>query len=640
MASCLRAPIVRPMLLRSPSLSASTSAVAGGFLQSLSATSPSVFVPPAWRNRFASAGSSANSASPAIRCESADPAVETRTAESAAEPEPSAKKGKAGKKGGGGGGGQGKGGGKGAASAEASKIASRSENFSRWYLDVIREAELADYGPVRGTMVIRPYGYAIWEAIQSWLDRKFKETGHENMYFPQFIPYSFIEKEASHVEGFSPELALVTIGGGKELEERLVVRPTSETIVNHMFAQWIQSYRDLPLLINQWANVTRWEMSTRPFVRTLEFLWQEGHTAHSSREEAEEEALRMVEVYRQFAWEQAAVPVIVGRKSPNETFAGAETTYTIEAMAGDRRALQAGTSHFLGQNFAKAFGSKYLAETGEQQYVWQTSWGVSTRMVGAVIMGHGDDMGLKLPPNLAPVQVSVLPPLFRGVSTRMVGAVIMGHGDDMGLKLPPNLAPVQVVIVPIWKAEGEKEVVLEAAGRAEGILRAAGVRVKLDKSEQRTPGFKFNFWEMKGVPVRIEIGPRDVAANTVVTARRDRPGKQGKKFGVSMGGDGRELVSHVQALLQEVQDGMLADAVAFRDSHIVDVTSYEELKEAIASSKWARGPWAGSNEDEQRVKEETGATLRCFPFEPKLSDATCFFTGNPATERAIFSRAY
>ncbi|CAI5501743.1 unnamed protein product [Closterium sp. Naga37s-1] len=610
MVSCLRAPIVRPMLLRSPSLSASTSAVAGGFLQSLSATSPSILLPPAWRNRFASAGSSANPASPAIRCESADPTVETRTAEglagSAAEPEDSPKKGKAGKKGGGGGGGQGKGGGKaggksGAASAEASKIASRSENFSRWYLDVIREAELADYGPVRGTMVIRPYGYAIWEAIQSWLDRKFKETGHENMYFPQFIPYSFIEKEASHVEGFSPELALVTIGGGKELEERLVVRPTSETIVNHMFAQWIQSYRDLPLLINQWANVTRWEMSTRPFVRTLEFLWQEGHTAHSSREEAEEEALRMVEVYRQFAWEQAAVPVIVGRKSPNETFAGADTTYTIEAMAGDRRALQAGTSHFLGQNFAKAFGTKYLAETGEQQYVWQTSW---------------------------------------GVSTRMVGAVIMGHGDDMGLKLPPNLAPVQVVIVPIWKAEGEKEAVLEAAGRAEGMLRAAGVRVKLDKTEQRTPGFKFNFWEMKGVPVRIEIGPRDVAANTVVTARRDRPGKQGKQFGVSMGGDGRELVSHVQALLQEVQAGMLADAVAFRDSHIVEVASYEELKEAIASSKWARGPWAGSNEDEQRVKEETGATLRCFPFEPKLFDATCFFTGKPATERAIFSRAY
>ncbi|CAI5475801.1 unnamed protein product [Closterium sp. Yama58-4] len=563
-----------------------------------------------WRSRFASAGSSTNSASPAIRCESADPTVETRTAEglagSAAEPEASAKKGKGGEKGGGGGECQGKGGGKaggksGAASAEASKIASRSENFSRWYLDVIREAELADYGPVRGTMVIRPYGYAIWEAIQSWLDRKFKETGHENMYFPQFIPYSFIEKEASHVEGFSPELALVTIGGGKELEERLVVRPTSETIVNHMFAQWIQSYRDLPLLINQWANVTRWEMSTRPFVRTLEFLWQEGHTAHSSREEAEEEALRMVEVYRQFAWEQAAVPVIVGRKSPNETFAGAETTYTIEAMAGDRRALQAGTSHFLGQNFAKAFGTKYLAETGEQQYVWQTSW---------------------------------------GVSTRMVGAVIMGHGDDMGLKLPPNLAPVQVVIVPIWKAEGEKEAVLEAAGRAEGILRAAGVRVKLDKSEQRTPGFKFNFWEMKGVPVRIEIGPRDVAANTVVTARRDRPGKQGKQLGVSMGGDGWELVSHVHALLQEVQDGLLADAVAFRDSHIVDVGSYEELKAAIASSKWARGPWAGSNEDEQRVKEETGATLRCFPFEPKLSDATCFFTGKPATERAIFSRAY
>lgn len=479
------------------------------------------------------------------------------------------------------------------------KVTPRSQDFSKWYLDVIDAAELADYGPVRGTMVIRPYGYAIWEFIQSWLDARFKETGHSNMYFPQLIPYSFIEKEASHVEGFSPELALVTIGGGKELEERLVVRPTSETIVNHMFAQWVQSYRDLPLLINQWANVHRWEMRTRPFVRTLEFLWQEGHTAHTSPEEAEEEALRMIEVYREFAYSQAAIPVVVGRKSRLETFAGASITYTIEAMMGDRRALQAGTSHNLGQNFAKAFNTQYTDEKGDLQYVWQTSW---------------------------------------GMSTRMVGGIIMTHGDDTGLLFPPRVAPLQVVIVPIWKKDEQKADVMAAAEKTEKILKGAGLRVKLDVSDQKTAGFKFNFWEMKGVPIRIEIGPRDVAENVLVVARRDVPGKDGKQFGVSM--EEKPLVEFVKNRLEEIQESLLARATAFRDSNIVDVSSYEELKEAIKEGQWARGPWAGSDEDEARVKEETGATIRCFPFEQPEHNNVCFFSGSQASEVAIFAKSY
>lgn len=468
-----------------------------------------------------------------------------------------------------------------------------------WYLDVIAAAELADYGPVRGTMVIRPYGYAIWEAIQGYLDAKFKETGHSNMYFPQFIPYSFIEKEASHVEGFSPELAVVTIGGGKELEEKLVVRPTSETIVNHMFTQWIHSYRDLPMKINQWVNVTRWEMRTKPFIRTLEFLWQEGHTGHTSEEEAEEEALQMIEIYRKFAVEEAAIPVVVGRKSRLETFAGAVRTYTIEAMMGDRKALQAGTSHNLGQNFSRAFDTQFLDSQGEQRYIWQTSW---------------------------------------AISTRMVGGVIMTHGDDMGLMLPPRLAPVQVVIIPIWKSDEEKATVLSAAACAEKHLKSEGLRTKLDASEQRTPGWKFNFWEMKGVPLRIEIGPRDVANNTVVISRRDIPGKSGKMFGISM--DSAELSKFVRDKLQEVQDNLLKIAISFRDRNIEDVESYEELKATISAGKWARGPWAGSDSDETKIKEETGATIRCYPFEQPPHSGRCFMTQNAAQEVAIFAKSY
>ncbi|WJX34886.1 Proline--tRNA ligase, chloroplastic/mitochondrial [Trifolium repens] len=478
-------------------------------------------------------------------------------------------------------------------------ITPRSQDFNAWYLDIIAHAELADYGPVRGTMVIRPYGYAIWESIQEYLNVKFKETGHSNMYFPQFIPYSFIEKEASHVEGFSPELAVVTIGGGKELEEKLVVRPTSETIVNHMFTQWIHSYRDLPLLINQWANVTRWEMRTKPFVRTLEFLWQEGHTAHATPEEAENEAKQMIDIYTRFSYEQAAIPVITGRKSKVETFAGACKTYTIEAMMGDKKALQAGTSHNLGQNFSRAFDTQFTDENGQREYIWQTSW---------------------------------------AVSTRFVGGIIMTHGDDAGLMLPPKIAPIQVVIVPIWKKDDEKMTVLNAALSVKEALQSSGIKVKLDDSDQRTPGWKFNFWEMKGVPLRIEIGPRDVSSGSVVISRRDIPGKQGKVFGISM--EPSILEAYVKDKLDEIQSSLLERAIAFRDSNIVDVSTYDDLKAAISQGKWARGPWSASVEDELKVKEETGATIRCFPFEQPQGIKRCLMTGDPAEEVAIFAKSY
>ena len=491
---------------------------------------------------------------------------------------------------------------KGAAGKDAGKevgVTPKSEDFSRWYLDVIRECELADYGPARGTMVIRPYGYAIWEAIQRWMDADFKKSGVQNAYFPQLIPYSFITKEASHVEGFAPELAVVTQGGGKELEEPLVVRPTSETIVNHMFSQWIQSYRDLPMLLNQWANVHRWEMRTRPFIRTLEFLWQEGHTAHATGAEAEAKAIEMVNVYAEFAEDVAAMPVIVGRKSAVESFAGANRTYTIEAMMGDRRALQAGTSHNLGQNFAKAFDTQFLDETGAKQYVHQSSW---------------------------------------GVSTRLIGGIIMTHGDDAGLRLPPRLAPVQVVVVPIAQKNKDKESVAAAAADIVGALKAAGVRVKLDDDSRNSPGWKFNHWEMKGVPVRIEVGPKDVANGACVVARRDKPGKEGKEFGVSA--EPAALVEKIATALDEVQAALLAEARAFRDANIVDVCSYDELKAAIADGKWARGGWEGTDEQEKQIKEETGATIRCFPFEQPAGPHACLMTGAAAKEVCIFAKSY
>jgi len=480
------------------------------------------------------------------------------------------------------------------------RVTPRSEDFGRWYLDVVKQAELADYGPVRGTMVIRPWGYALWEALQGYLDRRFKETGHQNAYFPCLIPLSFFQKEASHVEGFAPELAIVTKGGGKDLEEPLAVRPTSETMVNHMFAQWIQSYRDLPLLINQWTNAHRWEMRTRPFIRTLEFLWQEGHTAHATAEEAEEETIRMLRIYEEFATQVAAIPVVAGRKSRLESFAGADCTYTIEAMMGDRRALQAGTSHNLGTNFAKAFDTKYLAESGEWEHVFQTSW---------------------------------------GMSTRMIGGIIMVHGDDMGLRLPPLMAPVQVVVVPIFGKGADANAITAAAQQLVTDACKAGIRAKLDSDSSKSPGFRFSYWEQKGVPVRIEIGPRDLEENCCVVARRDRPGKEGKEFGILL--ESGAFVAHVQGVLEDVQSSLYSAALAFRDANIRDVSSYEELKDAIAEGFWARGAWAGSDADELKIKEETSATLRCIPFQqPKELNATCFMSGNPAKEGAIFAKSY
>ncbi len=473
-------------------------------------------------------------------------------------------------------------------------VTPRSEDYSRWYTDVVQKADLADYGPVKGCMVIKPYGYSLWENIQAALDRRFKETGHQNAYFPLFIPMSFLQKEAEHVEGFSPELAVVTHGGGEKLEEPLVVRPTSETVIGHMFAQWIKSYRDLPLLINQWANVVRWEMRTRLFLRTTEFLWQEGHTAHASAEEAQEETLRMLDVYTDFARNEAAIPVIPGRKSESEKFAGAVTSYTIEAMMGNKWALQSGTSHYLGQNFAKAFDIQYLDADQQLKYAWTTSW---------------------------------------GVSTRMVGAIIMAHGDDKGLVLPPRLAPIQAVIVPIYKTEEDKTAVFALANEVRETLKGS-VRVKFDDREELTPGWKFNDWEMRGVPVRIEIGPKDVANRTVVIARRDIPGKEGKSF-VPVAG----IAEAVKDKLTEIQQAIYEKALAFREENTRDPKNYEEFKQAVESG-FALSWWCGEKECEAQIKEDTKATTRCIPLEQEGGSGTCIHCGKPASEKAIFGRAY
>ncbi|MGI6375501.1 MAG: proline--tRNA ligase [Anaerolineae bacterium] len=477
-------------------------------------------------------------------------------------------------------------------------ITPRAEDYSRWYLDVIREADLAENSPVRGSMVIKPYGFELWEHVKAGLDRRFKETGHQNAYFPLFIPMSFLQKEADHVKGFAPELAVVTIGGGEQLEEPLVVRPTSETIFGYMYSRWVQSYRDLPLLINQWANVVRWEMRTRPFLRTMEFLWQEGHTAHATAEEAVEETLRMLDVYADFAINDAAIPVIKGVKSDREKFAGAVNSYTIEAMMGNGWALQSGTSHYLGDNFARAFDIKFLDQNNEIQYCHTTSW---------------------------------------GVSTRMVGAVIMAHGDDQGLRLPPVLAPIQAVVVPIWRKDDERSQVLAHCDATLTQLRQAGIRVKLDAREDQTPGFKFNDWEMRGVPVRAEIGPRDVQNNAVVLARRDQPGKEGKQFGVPLAG----LAGRVQALLGEIQANLLAQATAFREENTTWVASYDQFKEVLDSKGgFIRAHWAGNDADEARIQDETRATLRCLPLDVPEGEGVCFLTGQRTDRVAIFARAY
>jgi prolyl-tRNA synthetase len=473
------------------------------------------------------------------------------------------------------------------------KLTTRSENYSEWYNQLIQRAEMADYAPVRGCMVVRPYGWALWENIQASLDKRFKATGHVNAAFPLLIPKSFLEKEKEHVEGFSPELAVVTIGGGEQLEEPLVVRPTSETIIGYMYSKWIKSYRDLPLLINQWANVVRWEMRTRLFLRTLEFYWQEGHTAHATKVEAEEETLRMLEVYTRFAVDDAAVPVIPGRKSQTEKFAGAVNSYTIEAMMGDTKALQSGTSHYLGQNFAKAFDIQFLDEKNEMQYCYTTSW---------------------------------------GVSTRFIGAIIMTHGDDQGLVMPPKLAPIQVVIVPIYKNDEERSWVMPVVQNVSQALQ--DFRVKVDDRTELTPGFKFNDWEMRGVPVRIEIGPKDVEKGSVMVARRDIPGRDGKQI-VSQ----EHLKSAIADLLTAIHTSMFEKARAFRDSHIVDPADYEELKKAVEDN-WAYSWWCGDAACEAKVKEDTKATTRCIPLDQPGGSGKCIVCGKPANEKVYFAKAY
>lgn len=473
------------------------------------------------------------------------------------------------------------------------KLPSRSENFAEWYNQLVVKAELADYAPVRGCMVVRPYGWALWENIQQALDRRFKATGHVNAAFPLFIPMSFLEKEKEHVEGFSPELAVVTIGGGEKLEEPLVVRPTSETIIGSMYSKWIKSYRDLPVLINQWGNVVRWEMRTKLFLRTLEFYWQEGHTAHATSQEAEEETLRMLEVYTDFAVNDGAIPVVPGRKSESEKFAGAVNSYTIEAMMGDTRALQSGTSHFLGQNFAKAFDIQFLDWNNELQYAWTTSW---------------------------------------GLSTRFVGAIIMTHGDDHGLVLPPKLAPIQIVIVPIYRSDDEKSRVMEMVTWVSKEL--SQYRVKVDDREEVTPGFKFHDWELRGVPLRIEIGPKDVEKGTVTFARRDRPGKEGKSFLPA-----HQLAEQVAEMLQAIQASLFDKALAFREGNTHEPRSYDEFKQ-IVQNGWAFTGWCGRAECEARIKEETKATTRCIPQNQDNNAGTCIYCGSPATEKAIFARAY
>ena len=473
------------------------------------------------------------------------------------------------------------------------KLTSQKENFSEWYNQVVLRADLADYSPVRGCMVVKPYGWALWENIKADLDRRFKETGHVNAAFPMLIPMSFFEKEKDHVEGFSPELAVVTHGGGQELEEPLAVRPTSETIIGYMYAKWIKSWRDLPVKINQWANVMRWEMRPRLFLRTAEFYWQEGHTAHATYEEAQEETLRMLDVYADFAREMAAIPVLKGVKSETEKFPGAVNTYSIEAMMGDTKALQAGTSHNLGQNFAKAFDIKYLSQNNTLEYCWTTSW---------------------------------------GVSTRLIGAIIMAHGDDSGLVLPPRLAPYQIVVVPIFKNDAEKAVVMECVDKVLAQLKE--FRVKLDDRTELTPGFKYHEWELRGVPLRLEIGPKDVEKNSVMAARRDIPGKPGKSF---LSQD--NLADQVRDLLDEIQNGILSKAEKFRDENIHEAKTYDDLK-GIVENGWAEAWWCGSPECEAKIKADTKATTRCMNFEHQHGHGKCVCCGADAEKKIYFSKAY
>ncbi|SCI71121.1 Proline--tRNA ligase [uncultured Clostridium sp.] len=468
------------------------------------------------------------------------------------------------------------------------QITPREENFSQWYTDVVLKTEMVDYGPVKGTMVIRPYGYGVWELIQKEMDARFKATGHQNAYFPLLIPKSFLEREAEHVEGFAPEVAWVTRGGTEELAEPLVVRPTSETIICEMYAKWLQSWRDLPMMMNQWCNVVRWEKATRPFLRTSEFLWQEGHTLHATAEEAQEETLKMLEVYREFAENVLAIPVFCGRKSEREKFAGAAATYSIEAMMQDGRALQAGTSHNLGQHFAKVFDIKFLDKDGSHKYAWQTSW---------------------------------------GTSTRMIGAIVMVHGDERGLVLPPKVAPIQVVILPI---AAHKEGVLDKAYELKARLEAAGIRVKVDDRDQ-SAGWKFNEWEMRGVPMRMEVGPRDMENGQVVVVRRDTLEKE---F-LPMEG----LEAAIEERLQLVHDGLYQKALKLRESKTVDATNYEEFKAGVEKG-FVHAMWCGDEACEEQIKAETGATTRNMPFEQKPFSDVCVHCGKPAKYEIYFAKSY
>ena len=476
------------------------------------------------------------------------------------------------------------------------RITPRAEDFSAWYNDVIMRAELADYSPIRGCMVIRPGGYGIWELMQRALDDMFKETGHQNAYFPLFIPQSFMEKEAEHVEGFAPETAVVTRGGSKELEEPLVIRPTSETIIYAMLSKWIQSYRDLPVLLNQWANIVRWEMRTRLFLRTTEFLWQEGHTAHAEESEAMEETLLILDLYRRFMEDWMAMPPVTGVKTDSEKFAGAVRTYACEAMMQDNKALQAGTTHFLGQNFAKAFGTQYQTADGELEYVWSSSW---------------------------------------GVSTRLVGGLIMAHGDDVGLVCPPKLAPTQVVIVPIFKSAEQRETVVQAATQLQAALREQKIRVHLDDRDGMKPGAKYYEWESRGIPVRLEVGPRDVEKQHTMLARRT-----GGKAPVPMEG----IADSVQAALDEIQVGLLQAARERRDANTIRGVTKDQLVEMMnGAGGFAYGGYCGDEACETAIKEATKATIRVLPDEEFRSDsapATCVWCGKKAEVEAVWARAY
>jgi prolyl-tRNA synthetase len=468
-------------------------------------------------------------------------------------------------------------------------ITLREKDYSEWYQNIIETADLAEHGPVRGTMIIKPYGYALWEKTQKYLDQKFKEVGVKNAYFPLFIPESFLKREESHVEGFSPEVAVVTHAGGKELEEPIVVRPTSETIMYDAFSRWIHSYRDLPLLLNQWANVVRWEMRPRLFMRTTEFLWQEGHTAHVSNEEADSWAKAMLKIYELFAKEVMAIPVIPGKKSESEKFAGALHTYTIEAMMQDGKALQFATSHNLGQNFAKAFNVTFLDENNNSQHVWQTSW---------------------------------------GLSTRTIGGLIMAHSDDKGLVLPPNIAPIKAVIIPIWNSEETKKLVLEKARDLK--ISLAHLDIEIDETDDR-PGEKHYRWERKGVPVRIELGPRDIESGTMVLVRRDT----GEKLSVAL-----EETNKLEELLEKIQQNLYETALTRQVERIKKVDTWEEFKTEIEKGNMVLAHWNGNSETEKEIKEETKATIRCIPFEQVKEEGKCVKTGEASEGRVLFAKAY